>query len=604
MKRDKETMEQKGKGKVKSLPSVSSCFLVLLTFLSLISSATTIFAQRASGTITGRVVADDGQPIRHATINIMGVGGGVKRALAGRLAIVTDEDGDFQADGLDPIPYQISATAPGYVLAPNSHVKSLYESRDALYSYVGETVTIRMIRGGVITGKVTSPTGEPVIGIAVKAMRVRDETGRPTNDSAMNFRPERPTDDRGIYRIYGLAPGTYLISASGGSQAFSIRPLPFSGRTATFHPSSTRDAAVEVKIAGGDEVSGIDIRYRGERGFAISGQVTGARSQAGVGSMRIETTVIWLRNPSTGTVIATTYQLPVGDQKSYAFYGIPNGEYEVVATREGLDSENGMVSAPRRVNVAGRDVAGIDLMLTANASIAGAVMIEKPDDNSRKCVSNRESHIGELAVKARRDESSEKSELALPSLSDSSAVGVPNESGGFIIRNLRPGRHRIETQLPDENWYLKAMTMTPTTPAANPRNGLVVKAGDRITGLNLTVAFGAASLKGKVLTEKNTVKLRVHLLPADLGAKDDVLRFSEALAENDRTFRFSNLAPGKYLIVVRAEPETEQTGLLPRRVAWDAAERAKLRKEAEATNVMIELKFCQHVTEYALRIGK
>jgi hypothetical protein len=77
------------------------------------------FAQRATGSISGRVVSEDGQPIPHAKVNIVGVGGGVKKAMSGRMAIVTDEHGNFAADKLDPISYSITATAPGYVVLPN-----------------------------------------------------------------------------------------------------------------------------------------------------------------------------------------------------------------------------------------------------------------------------------------------------------------------------------------------------------------------------------------------------------------------------------------------------------------------------------------------------
>src|SRR6266545_754885 len=151
---------------------------ILGSLLIVVLCTANAFAQRATGAITGRVMTDDGQPVRHATINISSVGGGGRRA--GRLTVVSDEDGNFQAEGLDLVPYVISATAPGYVLAPNKR-------RETNYSFVGQTVTVPMIRGGVITGKVTSATGDPIIRIAVRAIRVRDATGRPDNTAVGNF---------------------------------------------------------------------------------------------------------------------------------------------------------------------------------------------------------------------------------------------------------------------------------------------------------------------------------------------------------------------------------------------------------------------------------
>ncbi|MGH9802882.1 MAG: hypothetical protein ACRD82_21150, partial [Blastocatellia bacterium] len=60
-------------------------------------------------------------------------------------------------------------------------------------------------------------------------------------------------------------------------------------------------------------------------------------------------------------------------------------------------------------------------------------------------------------------------------------------------------------------------------------------------------------------------------------------------------------APGKYWLLARTIPDNESSDRLPSPVAWDAAERAKLRKEAEAAKNEIELKACQRVKDYVLR---
>jgi len=550
--------------------------------------AASAFAQRATGAITGRVVADDGQPVRHATVSISSMGGGGR--IAGRLTVVSDEDGNFQAEGLDPIPYTISATAPGYVLDPK-------KQRETNYSFIGQPVTITMMRGGVITGKVTSSTGEPIIRIAVRAVRVRDENGRPDNTGAGNFRPQRMTDDRGVYRLYGLAPGSYLVSAGGGNMNSSDRPTPYHGRMGIYHPSATRDAATEVKVIGGDEVRGIDIRYRGDRGFAISGKVIS-------GSSRQETSAnISLRNPATGAIIATTFLSRESGQSGYAFYGVPNGEYLIMSTRGGFNDASSMSATPRRVTVNGRDVPGVDLTLAPNAAIEGTVAIEKVS-SAEKCVNPRESYLEEIVVRAKRDDAGEKADPPYSFYGAMNIAGI-NDKGAFAVRNLRPGRHRMDIQLPGENWFLKSMTMTGATPANDPRNGLTLKSGDRVDGLTITLATGAAGLKGKITPAgdaKLPSRLRAHLVPAETAAKDDLLRFAETPVESDRSFSFVNLAPGKYLITTREIPGSEAPDDSARPVAWDAAERAKLRKEAEAAKVEVELNACQRVSNFELKL--
>src|SRR6185312_16147213 len=92
--------------------------------------------------------------------------------------------------------------------------------------------------------------------------------------------------------------------------------------------------------------------------------------------------------------------------------------------------------------------------------------------------------------------------------------------------------------------------------------------------------------------------LHVHLVPADREQANDVLRYSETTIMSDGSFAFSNIAPGRYFIVSRVEPETPDTS--PR--SRDPTARAKLRQEAEAAKVVIDLKPCQRLRDYALAL--
>src|SRR6185503_21127871 len=115
------------------------------------------------------------------------------------------------------------------------------------------------------TGTVTNSLGEPVIAVRVRATMVRDPRGETPRSL---FTTEQPTDDRGVYRIYGLRPGTYIVRA--GGPGFSPSFNPYDTDAGTFAPSSTSDSAAEVAGHSGDD-STIDIRYRGEPGHVISG---------------------------------------------------------------------------------------------------------------------------------------------------------------------------------------------------------------------------------------------------------------------------------------------------------------------------------------------
>lgn len=584
---------------MKLMGALHAAFLVFVFALLVL----TVVGQPADGIIRGRVITENGQPIPHAIVSVFGISGRVNQTTVSR-ETVADDDGNFVADGLEAIPYLVSAWAPGYVPASGSAVLNPFELSEPHFVNVGEVVTVQLIRGGVITGHVTNEAGEPVVGAPVKATRVRDETGRLTNvDIGYAHLWTRTTDDRGVYRIYGLAPGSYIVAA-GGRDASSSRPTPFAGRTTTYHPSSTRDAATLVNVSSGVEATDIDIRYHGESGFAISGKINGAPATTS-GTTQASTT-IFLRSPATGETIETAYSQSSSNQNGYAFYGVLNGEYQLIARNDGMDGGNGLASTPRRVTVKGTDVSGADLALVPNVTVSGVVVVEKPESEVPECRNHRKSYPEEIIVRARRDDPAEKPELSLPGFLGY-GVGIPYEKGVFTIRNLKPGRHRIELELPDETWYLKAMAMTGSKPAIDPRAGLTVKSGDTLIGLRLTIASGAAMLKGKITVAENTklpTRLHVYLIPAEAEAMDDVLRFGEISAEADGSFSFSHLAPGKYFVLARAIPKSESGNKLIHPAAWGPAELKKLRKEAEATNLAIELKPCQPITGYALRLTK
>jgi hypothetical protein len=95
--------------------------------------------------------------------------------------------------------------------------------------------------------------------------------------------------------------------------------------------------------------------------------------------------------------------------------------------------------------------------------------------------------------------------------------------------------------------------------------------------------------------------LRVHLVPAEQEAADDTLRFAEAVVQGDGKFTLSNLAPGRYWLVARQASEEDAIERFPRPLAWNLNSRANLRRDAEASNVIVDLKPCQRVSDYALR---
>ena len=543
---------------------------------------------RRTGSISGRVVSDSGEPLSNVAVFVR-----KSRATSSSpQLLLTDEDGRFRLDELSAGAYSVLANLPGYV-EPE-------DSRDRKYYRIGEAITIRLAKGGVITGTLTNPVGEPVVGARVFAHRVRDSQGHRLTPLGG---PSAYSDDRGVYRIYGLLSGRYLVGVNAdGQRPYSA--YAYDGDVPVYYPSSTRDTAAEVEVQLGLETTGIDIRYRSEPGHAISGTITGA-----IGSDKTPTTVfVSLLNSDARAYQASAPITGTGTPRAFALYGIPDGEYQILAQAAVI--EGGAASTPRRVIVRGSDVTGVELSLTPLGSIKGRLALEFLRDSERgpECAPKSPFAFEESIIQARRQRTAEK-EMLTGILNPALADSTPDDKGEFGVYRLTAGRYRLEPTLLNEDWFVRSITVpgggSGKSPVDVSKDGIGINAGQQISNVVVTLAEGAASVRGKVVAAAEgaglPAKLRIHFLPAEPESADNVIRFAEAPVDYEGRFSVANLAPGRYLILARAMSEEEGLERVPNPLAWDLAARMKLRRDAEAANNVVELRRCQRVPDYPLK---
>jgi hypothetical protein len=555
-------------------------------------------AARQGGAITGRVVADDGEGVANMRVSLHAVGA----QSGGARTTATDENGKFRFGDLDQNEYSITVSySRGYVQTPPSEA----ERQRPRYYRIGDDVTVTMTRGGVITGRVTNANGEPVIAVAVTAVRVRYAGGAPDRDGYSSS--PRFTNDRGVYRIYGLTPGTYVVAANRRDNNFRPGPAPYDDELPAYHPAATTRAdAAEIKVSVGVEITGVDIRYGGARGHTLSGVVSGGKGIV----TRPAVNVHLFGARGGGFPAALAYIRPGEDNRGFAFYGLTDGEYLITARSDSADQ--GLAAAPARITLSGADVTGIEMKLDPMGSVGGRVVI---DGLPNSCDPKRKISLERFLITLMRDDL--RADAAIFLQYQRSFIQRVDENGRFTFNNVEPGHYRIVARSPDEHLYMKAITAYAATPArrgaargANPaggvsQNGFTLRLGEKMTIGAVTFAEGAASLRGKVAPENEGARLpsrlRLHLIPADPKAAEDVLRYSETIVRSEGVFAFNNIAPGKYRLLTRVIPDDEPIDRAPFPAAWDANERAKLRKEAEAMKVEIELKPCQRATDQVVK---
>lgn len=543
-----------------------------------------------AGSITGRVVNENGQPLPHARVSVAAVQQG---SSSGRTK--TRRDGTFRVTGLDPVPYRILIDVPGYLRIGEQGPELGPSGRQ--YK-VGDSVTFTFVRGGVITGTVTNATGDPVIGIAVRARRIRDQKDqRPA--AAVPFSREITTDDRGVYRIYGLPAGTYTVAAGGPAEFNAPTFGAFDTFLPTYAPSaSTRDGALEISVRAGEETSNVDITFRAEMGKTVSGTVSGPGTEGGFGVSL--TTVA----PAGSQSNVSRFNQPGNSQ--FTFQAVADGDY-YLTVRSQAESGELLLSEPKLIRMRGADIEDVDLTVKAMGSVSGRVLLE--ESRATECQGKQAPAYKEMFISAWHKDS--EAARNLPQFIWSAGPPVnPDAQGNFTIRNLAPSQYYFVARFPVRSWYLKSIAMSPPAAARAGKPSDVtrvwtnVKTGDRLSGLIVTLAQGAALFQGQVGLpegETNPEKLFVYLVPSEREAADELLRFYGGNVGKDGKIGPYSLAPGRYWILVQ---QASETGPFSKMRLPDGSEtRAQLRRDAEAAKLEIELKACQSVVDFRVPVN-
>ena len=173
----------------------------------------TLQPQAGTATLVGIVTVDEpnGGPVRRALVSLAFSMDG-----ANQRQTTTDEKGGFRFSNLPAGNARLAVSKPGFI---TTH----YGARQPGATFgvpvalpEGRTtgVTMKMPRGGVITGTVFGDDGRPMSGAPVRVLRqVVSASGERSYETYSNSALIATTDDRGVYRIFGLPPGNFVVSA-------------------------------------------------------------------------------------------------------------------------------------------------------------------------------------------------------------------------------------------------------------------------------------------------------------------------------------------------------------------------------------------------------
>jgi hypothetical protein len=388
----------------------------------------------------------------------------------------------------------------------------------------------------VITGRIVDEYGEPVAGAAVQPMQMRYQNGRlqPTMVPGGGLGMFQ-TPDTGEFRVWGLAPGEYLVLASlpGGGSPFQTDDR--AGYAPTYYPNATAPSEAQlVRLNVGQTASEIEIRLTRTRKARISGTTLDGRGEPLRSGF-----VSAMPQSNEPMLVMRSLSGQIKPDGTFMISGATPGTYTVRANTFPGGPETARETLVATVTVAGDDVSGVVLMPLQPATISGRVLFDPPAQAPEASA---------LRLMVSPKEGGTRMPMPLP--------GPPVVNNDFTFEaKTAPGDTlvRVFANTPGTQWAMKSITLDGRDIA---NDGVTLASGAVVKGIDVVLTNRLQSISGAVTNERGdivtTVTVFVFPQNPDRWFPGPMALTSTAVARPDQNGRYSIqtlLQPGDYYAV-------------------------------------------------------
>ncbi len=486
----------------------------------LVCGAAALCAQEAStrqepprnGVVAGQVVdAVTQEPLPKAVVSLRGA----QPRPARPRSVRSNSEGKFLLSDIEPGRYRLNVERIGYASTPYGRRRPGQPGvvLDVSPGQTLDQIVVRMEPAGVITGRILDEDGEPLQRMQVEVLQYSYAEG----SRQLLPRGVAITDDRGIYRVSGLAADRYYVRVKSRDFYWAIPEQDAEqGYLETYYPGtpdSTQAALVDARP--GVEALGIDIQLFPSPTLQIEGQVIDA-----VTGRPVPGGFVFLIDRDRPGWSGRLAQAPVeGQDGRFQMVGLRPGSYRLnVRTM----IREGQRAGTLDIDLGDRHARGVRIVASPSVTIRGKVGFESDAPAAPEQV-----HI---QLQPRDYEWLGGSSSMLGS------------DGSFELRDTPPGDYKIDVYDQTGAYYLKSARFG-SSEALDA--GMTVEAGEEAPELVLTLSAHGARAAGQVLDtdDKPVSGAQVVLVPHDRAVSR---LFKISASDQTGVYSFSAVTPGRY----------------------------------------------------------
>ena len=475
-------------------------------------------AADASASIEGSVLKDPGgEPLKKAIIELIRE----SQDEPANYSVTSEADGHFKIVGVRPGTYLVLVERTGFIAVDSHHHHSEGITISLEPGQQLKDMTLHMLAASVLTGRVVDEDGDPMPNVNIAVLR-RDLSA---HDGQLDLVGSDRTNDVGQYRISGLAPGRYFVSATPAVDFQSLATQPKEAATggklqlayvATFYPNTAdraEAAAVELRPA---EETPVDFSLVRTPTARLRGTVANLLPGAHA--------VVTLHSAESSLVFNQT---EAGKNGAFELRDVAPGTYTLMAIEETGDKPR---IARQTITVSGTNLEGLRLSPLPGATIRGQVRTP-----------GRSFDYSQLSLYLEPTDGDEEALNVAQHSGDSFHV---NADGTFEWKNIPAGTYYVEAASNKHDWILESVLLDGREIVDSE---LPVSGGS--PALTVTLSADGATVEGTVMDDKGqpVPGAAVVAVPGSRFRKRQS-RYVRVAADQRGHFRMRGVVPGDYAL--------------------------------------------------------